>query len=245
MPHHTNFFPFLQFVTYIIFPHFWFLILYSLALYFTTASFCSWATVLDKRDHPEIQLLWQVLQAQVTHTTPSGLYTFRHNPPPFQLQLTVRSNFALVTSTIQKCETGKGLFKSNEKGTTVLPWETSLAWWSKKVTGPRSLPTSRPNTESLSPGSQQEISKCLTCELSFMQLISAHLLPSLCCSRVSRHRAVTERGPLAGSLITRDNTGARNCELVQPGLRWHLVPTMGWHKGFPPPRALIHADHGT
>lgn len=121
MPHHTNFFPFLQFITYILFPHFWFLLLYSLALYFTTASFWSWATVLDKWDHPEIQLLWQVLQAQVIHTTPSGLYTFRHNPPPFQLQLTVRSNFALVTSTIQKCETGKGLFKSNEKGTYYSP----------------------------------------------------------------------------------------------------------------------------
>lgn len=125
------------------------------------------------------------------------------------------------------------------KGSTVLPWETSLAWRSKKVTGPRSLPISRPNTESLSPGSQQEISKCCTCELSFMQLISAHLLPSLCCNPASRHRAVTERGPLAGSLITRDNTGARNCELVQPGLRWHLVPTMGCHRGFPHPPPVL------
>lgn len=83
-------------------------------LLFLSHSFSKW-------DHPEIQLLWQVLQAQVTHTTPSVLYTFRLNPPPFQLQLTVRSNFSLVTSTIQKCETGKGLFKSNEKGTYCSP----------------------------------------------------------------------------------------------------------------------------
>lgn len=38
---------------------------------------------------------------------------------------------------------------------------------------------------------------------------------------------------LPGSLITWDNTGARSCELVRPGLRGHLVPTMGWHRGFP------------
>lgn len=44
---------------------------------------------------------------------------------------------------------------------------------------------------------------------------------------------MTDKGPLAGSLIPHDNTTTGSCELVQSGLTWHLVPTMGWHRGLP------------
>ena len=85
---------------------------------------------------------------------------------------------------------------------------------------------------SLSPGKQQEISKCCKREVNIVQLISAHLLPSLLQSCITAQSS-NRQNPLGWQPW--DNTGARSCELVQPGLRGPVVPIMGWHRGFSSP----------
>lgn len=117
-----------------------------------------------------------------------------------QLQQTVRELWPLPpwATTHRNVRQEKGFLSIVRKESAVLPWETSWAWCGKKVTGPRSLSASPPNTEpqqqiiyiySDCPSGSvpygcciRSLGECSTCHIfmytmiQYVQITSAHVL---------------------------------------------------------------------
>lgn len=116
-----------------------------------------------------------------------------------QLQQTVRKLWPLPprATTHRNVRQEKVFLSIVRKESAVLPWETSWAWCSKKVTGPRSLSASPPNTEpqqqiciySDCPSGSvlygcciRSLGECNTCHIfmytmiQYVQITSAHVL---------------------------------------------------------------------
>lgn len=144
--------------------------------------------------------------------------------------------------TIQRYETGIGLFKSNEKETYCSPMGNAAGMIEQECNSTKASVSISTQHREPEPSSQQAILQYCTLEIQVPCNWFQHVDCPVCCNPDSWHRAMTDKGPLAGSLIPHDNTRTRSCELVQSELTWHLVPTMGWHRGLPSLPLLSHVQ---